>query len=34
MCFAEERVPFEMHILEALHSINGFVFLRHLSQTP
>lgn len=33
-CFPEEYVPFEMHILKALYSINGLVFLSHLSQTP
>lgn len=33
-CFPEEWVPFEMHILKVLYSINGLVFLNHLSQTP
>lgn len=32
--FLEDRIPFEMHILKALHSINGLVFLSYLSQTP
>lgn len=33
-CFPEEYVPFEMHILKVLYSINGLVFPSHLSQTP
>jgi len=33
-CFPEEWVPFEMHILKVPYSINGLVFLSHLSQTP
>lgn len=33
-CFPEEWVPFEMHILKVLCSINGLVFLSHFSQTP
>lgn len=33
-CFPKEWVPFEMHILKVLYSINGLVFLNHLSQTP
>lgn len=32
-CFPEEWVPFEMHILKVLYSINGLVFLSHFSQT-